>query len=330
MRVEFQAEPDPSRERCLGVAARAPANPFYTSAYAEARRALGFRPWILALRQDGALVSACTAFMKAGRLSRALEIPSLPAFENNEDAGVFWNGLRDFCRRRRVSNLLAHSFASARATIPSLSGEIRRRARCEYVLDLQSPGLWDRLSSNHVRNIRRGRNAGVEVRCAADERAYREHATLTEMSLERRRSRGEPVPQHAGAEGVAVMTRCGAADLFQAVLNGTALSSILVLKADRGAYYQSAGTSPEGMACGASHWLVHEVANILRARGNQLFNLGGAGEDPGLKRFKAGFGATMVSLEEAEFLLGRRVLLRLAIGARLLRGAGWRVSTITR
>jgi hypothetical protein len=317
---EFHAESDPSHELGAEVAVFAPVNPCYTSAYIKARRASGFQPWVVTLRRDGKLVSACTAFMKSGCLGRSLEITSLPAFPDWEGSEVFWGGLLQVCRQHRISDLLAHTYASPEVTIPALPGEIRRRIRCEYVLELQRLDLWDRLSPNHERNIKRGRKAGLQMRRVVDRYACQEHARLIGMSLERRKSRGESVPQAIQVQSFVAMVQSGAGELFQAVLDGVVLSSILVLTAVCGAYYQSAGTSPQGMARGASHFLVYEIANTLREQGKELFNLGGADElNPGLARFKFGFGATPVKLEEAEFFLGSPVRQRLRSAARLLR-----------
>jgi lipid II:glycine glycyltransferase (peptidoglycan interpeptide bridge formation enzyme) len=121
-------------------------------------------------------------------------------------------------------------------------------------------------------------------------------------SLERRAKRGEEVEisqQHAWL--LALLTsRSG--ELFQAVHGGKVLSSILILRSSQGAYYQSAGTLPEGMKLGASPFLVSRVAAILKEEGARVFNLGGAGTDnPGLRRFKAGFGTREVALQAASF-----------------------------
>ena len=305
MRYEFYAVPDPSNEVCSEVAALAPTNPFYAHAYLQARRSLGFRPWMLALRWGEPMVAACTAFVKAGYLNRSLEISSLPVLQ---DPDTFWEGLLGFCRRLRVSYLEVNSFASSVAAIPPLSGEVGRRGRAEYVLDLQKPGLWDRLSSNHARNIKRARGAGLQVRRARDPLACGDHAGLVEVSMGRRRGRGESAPGDIETRSFEALFRSGAGELFQAVSDGSVMSSVLVLRAERGAYYQSAGTTADGMACGASHFLLYETANTLRQELLEVFNLGGAGRDnPGLERFKVGFGATVVELEAAEFFLGGRV-----------------------
>src|SRR5437588_5746705 len=264
--------------------------------------------------------------MKSGYLGRSLEITSLPAFPDWEGSEVFWGGLLQVCRQHRISDLLAHTYASAAVTIPALPGEIRRRIRCEYVLELQRPDLWDRLYRDHKRNIKEGRKAGLQMRRAVDQHACQEHARLVGMSLERRKSRGESVPEDVQVQSFVTMTQSGAGELFQAVLDGVVLSSILVLMATRGAYDQTSGTSPQGMASGASHFLVYEIASTLREQSKELFYLGGAGElDFGLKRFKAGFGASLVKLEAAEFFLGSPIRRGLRSAAWLLRDRSLRV-----
>jgi lipid II:glycine glycyltransferase (peptidoglycan interpeptide bridge formation enzyme) len=98
--------------------------------------------------------------------------------------------------------------------------------------------------------------------------------------------------------------RSGLGELFQAVHEDRVLSSVLVLHAPRGGYYQSAGTSLEGMAMCASHFLINCIANQLRDEGDETLNLGGADEDSGLARFKEGFGATRMPLPAATYFLG--------------------------
>jgi hypothetical protein len=95
------------------------------------------------------------------------------------------------------------------------------------------------------------------------------------------------------------------------------LSSVLVLTAECGAYYQTAGTSPEGMACGASPFLIHEIARYLQERHMEVFNPGGAAPDnPGLFRFKGELGAEAVPLECAGYCTGSRLWRSLKNAAR--------------
>lgn len=319
MTTRFCAELEPSKELCKEMTALVPTNPFYTSPYIESRRVLGFQPWVLLLQRDGQTISACTAFMKSGYLNRSLEIHSLPVIPKSESE-TFWGGLVQFCRKVQVSYLEVGSFASIDAVIPTLPGEIGRRTRWEYVLELKKPDLWDKLSSNHKRNIKRAQKAGLQLRCVRSEEACQQHARLMVTSMERRKNRGEEVSESVQTQNLLAITQHAAGELFQVVLDDKILSSVLVLTANRGGYYHSAGTSPEGMDCGASHFLVYQIAETLRNRSMESFNLGGTDQvNSGLERFKAGFGTTTVQLESAKFFLGGKIRKKLGTFAQILR-----------
>ena len=304
MAVQFYAETEVSYERYQEVAALDPRNPFYTPNYIDARRMLGLQPWLLSIRQDDCLITGCTSFLKVGRLTKTLEIPSLCEIP---EGNTFWKGMVKFCRKSKISNLNINSFASTRVDIPALSDEFERKNRIEYVIYLKNSSLWDQLSSNHKRNIKRGQKAGLQMRCITTEQACEEHARLGRASMVRRDNRGESVTLDIQAERFLALIKSGAGELYQAIGDRAVLSSVLILKADRGAYYQSAGTSPEGMKTGASHFLIYNIAEALKKESMELFNLGGADESQtGLKRFKTGFGGTEVKLEAAQFFLGSK------------------------
>ena len=77
------------------------------------------------------------------------------------------------------------------------------------------------------------------------------------------------------------------------------------MKAAKGAYQYSAGTDPEGMRLGASHFLVFHATQAVRAEGIEQYNLGGTRDlESGLAFYKARFGARVVPLESAEVYLG--------------------------
>lgn len=316
MAVTFSAQAEPSATLCAEVSALAPANPFYTAAYLESRRALGQQPWMLCLSERARIRIACSAFMWAGRLHRTLEIPSLPPVDGGEG---FWPELMEFCCRSRVSRLTVNSFGSSAVAIPPLPTKLSHRPRYEYVLDLIAGDPGGGLAKNHRRNINRARRAGLRTERAANPGACAEHARLIGASMRRRQERGEVVAVEPDWRPWLAMSRAGAGELFQAVLDRRVLSSVFVLRAETGAYYQSAGTSPEGMAAGASHFLVYEIARVLRAESLTVFNIGGAdSSNPGLQRFKRGFGAATVPLEAAEFWLGSVARARLISAVRVL------------
>jgi lipid II:glycine glycyltransferase (peptidoglycan interpeptide bridge formation enzyme) len=122
--------------------------------------------------------------------------------------------------------------------------------------------------------------------------------------MSRRRERGEDVPMAAENPQVVALVRSEFGEFFQAVREGTVLSSMLVIRSRTGAYYHSAGTSPEGMELGASHFLVYSVAQALQQEGLEVFNLGGAEiGSPGLRAFKSRFGTIPVETEAVRTVL---------------------------
>ena len=171
------------------------------------------------------------------------------------------------------------------------------------MLDLERENVLEGVSTQHRRNISRAVKAGLSIHRTREASACVQHLELMNASLERRAKRGEEVGINRAAG--ASTWRCspaGSGELFQAMHEGKVLSSILILRSSQGAYYESAGTLPEGMKLGASPFLVSRVAAILKQEGSLVFNLGGATDDnPGLQRFKAGFGTREIALEAASF-----------------------------
>ena len=290
----------------------APANPFVTTRFVEAQRALGFDPWVIGVVDHGAPVALTTAFLRQGRLRASCEIYSAPP----SDAGSpFWSGLLDFCRARRVTDLSVGSAASPSVSIPALPGEVERWVRTEFVLDLTPDDLMPRLSKSHRERVRKAQRNGVTLQRTTDPAALDAHLGLHNASIQRRLDRGEDAPLQEETRQLRALLESGSGELFQAVRDGTLLSSVLVLRARTGAYSYSSGNSPEGMQCGASHFLTYETALVLKGEGLTAFNRSGARpHETGLADFKARFGATPVPLEAATFDLSTG-LRRALVGA---------------
>lgn len=296
----------PSVELLREVSDWAPANPFFTKAYMIASRRLGRRPIVFTEHMDRQLVWACPAFLHHGILSHALAVPSL---QIGTTTNAFWVAVRSVCTKWRVSDLLFNTYASSGAVIPKLDGEVCRSQRSEYVVDVLDRHVWPSLSSNHQRNIKRARQAGLCLQRTFDPMACRDHVRLMGTSEGRRngsRSSSNRCQQDRAVTRtmeIYLDTRLG--ELFQVVLNDEILASVMMLKAEKGAYYQSAGASERGVECGASHFLVHELLQTLHAEGRTTISLGGvAGENGGLRRFKSGFGARRIDLETVRYFVG--------------------------
>lgn len=306
MTSSFRSVANPSGEDCSVLEGLAPFNPFNTAQYLDAVRRQQYEPWVLSIADSDETSAGCIAMAKSGKLNTWLQIDSLPELKTAEQRRVFWVGLGQFCGQAGVSVLQLNSFASKSASIPPFENEVWRKRRYEFVLHLADRELWPALSSNHRRNIKRARKSSIEIRRSGSESACRVHMSLIGRSQERRRKRGESVVELEGVAPCLALVQSGAGELYQALNGETVVSSILLLKSRRGAYYHSAGTHPDGMALGASHLLLHDCCLQLQDESKDVFNLGGVSElDSGLARFKGGFGAEPRELESMEARLGR-------------------------
>ena len=294
-----------------------PTNPFATWSFFQSKSRVGCDTWVLGLKDSsGEIATGCGAFLTFGRLNRTLNVQSSPRVGAES---AFWEGLRQFCRERRVTTLIIGTFGSpAGVEVPQFGSDFTRRSRCEFVLDLTGD-LTSLLRSNHKRNVKKGHKAGLVVRRTCTPEAAIIHRNLMNQSLDRRRSRGENVGRTGPSPDHMAYLESGFGELFQAMHDDTVLSSVLVLHAPKGSYYHSAGTSPDGMAMGASHFLINHIAIEMSAEGREVLNLGGADEDSGLARFKEGFGATRVPLEAATYHLGEWWRAKLLQVIRLIR-----------
>jgi hypothetical protein len=317
--MEFFAAPMDTPGLLWRLAEHAPLNPFCNAGFFKAMRRLGSDPWIAGMREGDQLLSAAGLFLRRGRLNSMLEITSLPAAAKTEE---FWYGLFRFSAEHGITQIEANSYASPSMDIPMLKYELERRDRHEYVLDL--PGFSvDHMSSNHRRNIQKAKAAGLMIKRSVDRDACREHVRLINLSHDRRRRRGEEIAGGPNMDELLPFLDFGCGELFQAVTATSFLSSVLVLRSSSAAYYQSAGTAPEGMASGASHFLINRIAWQLREEGLTTFNLGGAPVDSSLARFKSGFGTTVVPLTSVSLYVGQVWRHKLTTLVRLARQSPW-------
>lgn len=288
-----------------------PQNPFLTLRFARSLHQLGGHPLLLAAPGERQAPCGALAVLWSGRLRRVLEIFSIPA----TDAGdPFWAGLREFARWRRVSDLRLHSYGTPGGVLPRLAGEISRRGRVEFLADL-TVGDLDAVMEDAMRQVRKARRAGLELRRSTDPAAAADLTSLFVSSMARRASRGEQVPSASDPARFAPYLASGAGEIFFAARDGEIVSGALVLRAPRGGYYIHGGTSDSGRQCGASHFVMHSICWTLRNEGCSQFNLGGASADePGLGRFKSMFATHQLQLEEAEIDLAPAIV-RLATAA---------------
>ncbi len=298
--MNYGFETDPAAEARRRLADLDPANPFHAEAYLDARRTLGFTPVVIAA-EGPREAAACAAFVKAGRLGRTLEIPSLATFADDD---AFWEALMGFCRTARVTDLIVDTFASSVTAIPTLPGERERRDRCEFVMDLTAGDVSDRLHSKHRQSIKRATKLGIRIE-QPGQTGLEDHARTKAVAMERRgQFAGGPNAVYESKEAVALLAT-GAGTIVQARLEGQVVSTALFLQAREGIFYHLAGTTQEGRSAGASHLLLFEWMKQAQAKGCRRFNLGGtAPGHEGLVRFKSRFGAEEVRLEAVRASVG--------------------------
>jgi hypothetical protein len=282
---DFCVHLDPTEELGIGAREFDPENPFYTAEYAAARRDLGDELVLLSGLGQG--VPPCPGFLRRGAVSCRLDIPSLSA----SPPAAFVDGLKHFCESAGVYEVTLNTYASPPISIPALPMEIERVIRTEFLFDLRLDHSQWKIGRTHRQRIKQAEKNGLTLRRSAASEALREHVDLISSSMRRRKNRGEDVAVASEQPEAFHLLHAGAAEVFQAVCNGVVLSSALVLKAERGGYDHSSGTRPEGMAIGASHFLVFSVARALQLEKCTTFNLGGARvSEEGLRAFKTAFG----------------------------------------
>lgn len=287
-----------------------PDNPFLVAPYLRAQIALGQSGWLLGVEEGGEVQAAALCFVRSGRIRRSLIIPSAPSLAADSP---FWNGLDAFCRKHGITDLDISTFASPESVIPPMPGETARIQRAEYALSLKGQDILAGLSRHHRERIKKARKNSLVMRRDRSAQALDAHIELHDHSMDRRKSRGERVLQEYARAGPAAVLDAGAGELFQALLGGEVASSLLVLKSARGAYFESAGNSGDGMSVGASHFLLYETALALQSEGVEMFYLGGARElETGLRAYKAGFGAVAINTEAVSAYIGGRLRYRIS------------------
>jgi ribosomal protein S18 acetylase RimI-like enzyme len=283
------------------LSAIVPASPFATPAYFDSRRRTGWTCMVLGLRDDeDRLTAGCAGFIKARGWNRKLEVPSLPPVGADSP---FWPGFHAFCRRHFITKMELDSFGTPEGVEIPCVGTCRHRMRCEYILDLTGD-IDARIDRRHKTHLKKAARAGLRVRRTRSVEAVAAHREMIGCSMDRRRARGEDVPFVGPPQGFNMLLESGAGELYQALRGDEVLASGLVLRAPEGAYFHSRGTSPEGMAIGASHFLLRHIMGVLKEDGVTTFNIGGADEGSGLARFKKRFGAQPVYLPSATCFVG--------------------------
>jgi hypothetical protein len=305
--THFYSKFSPSMDEISELESITPYSLFNSRIYADACAKIGEIPCILALKNDSGIIEGCLGFFsKAGLLWRKLMIYSAP---NVSDPQLFWTGVKEFCRKQGVWDLEIENLFTDINNIPNFKNVVKRNSGFQYILDLDSNDLKCKDSRNHRRNINHAREAGFILHRKNDYESCLIHLKLRQDTMERRKNRGEDVNIPTNMEYYNALLESKAGELFQVTDGKNILSSGLVGKFRNCAYWHATGTSPEGMNMGAAHFLFNEVSKILKEEGISTFNWGATYPDnPGLMRFKAGFGARKEPLDIVTFSMKHPIM----------------------
>jgi hypothetical protein len=297
--ARFIAEAAPDDALCGALEDLQPAIPYYTRQYRDAMRAFGKKVWLLGTEVGGEMTLGCLAEFKGGRLSRELHVQSTPSAAD----AVFWEGLARFCKAERVTHLSLGTVGTCPA-IPMLGRRLTDKARFEYWVNLDVADPKSLLRGEQRRIFNRAVDAGMALRQVTAEEGLARHRELTSSSLGRRRARGEEIPHFADSGIPRALLATGAARMYEGVLDGKVLGSVIMTFARAGAHGYSAGYAPEGLKAGAGVFVNLSTFHILKAEGRLFFNLGDAPPDSGLALFKKGLGGVVHESRAARFHVG--------------------------
>lgn len=251
--------------------------------------------------------AGCIGSFKKGRMSSSLDIRLLPDVAADSP---FWPGLVRACKAMRVWELTVCAITQRPDPIPRLGPVGFEENGSEFFLRLSEKPEVSSLGSNHRRNLAKAEKNGLVLHRTSSPEAIITHTNLMGLSMERRHERGEDVAVNIRQTYYRQMLSAGAGEFSQVLHpDGTVLSSVFLLRSAAGSYYQSAGTSPQGMSLGASPFLIWRTAELLRHEGVTCFSLGGTPPDnAGLLRFKSSFGGEAVPFQTRTFNLAHPLL----------------------
>lgn len=264
---------------------------------------LGGQPWVFRLVSGDRPIVVAYGVLQRGRVRASLGLTLISEMREPEP---FWAGLQRLVSRLYISDFWTEALGTPRPSIPSLAGErIRYTDEEMFMVDLSRENMFGAFSSNHKRNIKKAAKADVQLVHLPFEEATSIHLDLIRSSLSRRLQRGERSWKNTNLERISKLVGEGHAVLYQVAKDRTVLSSKLMLELGDSAFYESGGTSPDGMRIGASQLLMSEIINDLAARHLKTLNLGMVPEDDaGLRRYKRGFAAEAIKVDRVHTDVG--------------------------
>jgi len=163
-----------------------------------------------------------------------------------------------------------------------------------HVLELgrEYEEIWKGFQKRNRAVIRKAVAAGTDVRVVSGPKAA---TTLHTLYSRQARSWKDHRPyKYRLIEGCVTYEGRPFAQLWQAVIGGRVMSSLLAFYDDREVFPWLMGSAPESRRLGVNNYLVSELIRDACNRGLERVNLGGSLGKPGIEHFKRALGAEKV------------------------------------
>jgi len=215
-----------------------------------------------------------------------------------EDADAFYAAYREWARERGVVSTFVRfhpiygNQRYARIAVDPLGSTV--------AWQLQAGDLFARMHSHHRRVVRKAQRAELEV-SSEEAPSLDEFVALYERTMARLHADSFYLFTPEYWESLHALPLL----LASARAEGELLAGVLCFAANPWLHYHLGASSDEGRRRGASHLVLYEAASWARARGYELFHLGGGvgGRADSLHEFKSRFDPGA----EREFAIGRAI-----------------------
>lgn len=223
-------------------------------------------------------------FISYGWLRRGLTLISNKPIENTKQ---IWKFIFDFADRNAIASISIEAYGNKTENwkIPEDGNGWKclkeMNSEC-YVIDLRKKSG---LSKNHKRNIKKAKKINCEIiepSAKSNSDVAISLSRLCTISYARHSDRGETIQSPRFLKNITQLLKNQYSRVFQAKCDNKIMASNLIIQIGDSAYYDSGGTTSEGMNNGVSYYLMSRIIEVLQKCGIVFFSLGVANR-PGLK-----------------------------------------------
>ncbi|WP_461205043.1 GNAT family N-acetyltransferase [Clostridium sp. DL1XJH146] len=218
---------------------------------------------------------------------------------------TFNKGFSDFCGKNKIVSQFDrfHPLIKNNLFFKGYSQLIKIRKTIAMDLSSQEE-IWDNLSSNCKKNIRKAVKNNVEVRIEDNFNTLHEFEDMYKLTMKR----NEAIDYYYFNENFfkdTVENLKNNIVIANAYYNKKIISSALIMKKDKFLHYHFAGSFKEYSNVRANNILIYEVAKWGNINNYKYFHLGGGyqNQDDSLYRFKKSF----YKLGDNDFYIGKKI-----------------------